>query len=273
MAHVKKVFKSKYPVMKLLSKHTSVVSSPLSFFASKAGGLLLVFMLCLAVSARATINVNDFYDFGESDLGAALGKTSNSTTDIGGDQIVGALHATGTPKYSSDVSPQAAKLGSKLSIDLGAENAYFSAGSAITAVDNLGFDGFFKFSTTDVEERGMPFYLGCSGADGIGLIVANGMLKVLFGGVDFLDTGVFVTADTWYYIAVVRSNSNTSVYVNSVEPIDLDSAKKPKPASKLTQVGNIFRGSVDNLRIFTFEEGQFRPSDLQIADDSGSSGK
>ena len=262
------------PLMKLLSKHASIVSAPLSFLASRVGGLLLVgcaFVLGLASSAHATINVYDFYDFGESDLGAAPVKTSNSTTDIGGDQIIGALHATGTPRYSSDVSPQAAKLGSTSSIDLGADNSYFSAGSAVTAVDNLGFDGFFKFSITDVKESCMPFYLGCSGGDGIGLIVTNGMLKVLFGGVAFLDTGVFVTADTWYYIAVVRTSFNTSIYVNSAEPIDLDSARKPKPASKLTQVGNTFWGNTDNLRIFAFEEGQFHPGDLQIA--SESSGK
>jgi hypothetical protein len=179
-----------------------------------------------------------------------------------------------TPVYTGSVSADAAACtGSTLAMTFDGSSYYRGTGVWTSAVDNVGMECWAKTNSS-----GGYHSLVYNGNDsgGYGIYQAGNTFKGLAQGVAFFggsDQGNVVEGE-WVHLAMVISNGVGSIYVNgvlngtpfSVAPAapqgytSLASAIKPSGGTD----GDRFNGDLDEVRIFTFEPGQFSVSDLLI---------
>ncbi len=134
-----------------------------------------------------------------------------------------------------------------------------------TATDNFCLEAWFK---VDVAANTMVVNNGNGGFNGFGLILHdNGhagrvTYMGLFGGNRFLDTNVNVTPGVATHLAVARVAGQTTVYLNGrAYPHE---GTFPNPADGAFHIGLSpqFKGQVDEVRLWVFAPGQFKPSEL-----------
>jgi hypothetical protein len=142
----------------------------------------------------------------------------------------------------------------------------YSRTSNLTAKqDNFGIEGWFKVTGTSDQVLAMN---GSDDSAGFGLFVKYGQIYGLYPGVAWLPTGFTPTANEWFYVALVRDNGTTAMYVNNTTPID-DGVSTPQAASAQFTIGSgtigYLKGSADEVRVFHFAEGGFSAADLLIS--------
>jgi|GEM_PF-6440525 len=134
-----------------------------------------------------------------------------------------------------------------------------------TATDNFCLEAWFKVDTAG---NTMVVNNGNGGFNGFGLILHdNGhagrvTYMGLFGGNRFLDTNVNVTPGVATHLAVARVAGQTTVYLNGrAFP---HAGAFPNPADGAFHIGLSpqFKGQVDEVRLWVFAPGAFKPSDL-----------
>src|SRR6266436_6197806 len=109
--------------------------------------LSLAFTVGLAPCAHATVTNVAWYRLGENDPGAASGQIVNSTTM----DFVGTNHLKrfGSPRYTNDVSTDAAKLGSTLAVRFDGASQFYSNAVVTTARNNFGIEAWARLLTTN----------------------------------------------------------------------------------------------------------------------------
>lgn len=134
-----------------------------------------------------------------------------------------------------------------------------------TATDNFCLEAWFK---VDTAANTMVVNNGNGGFNGFGLILHdNGhagrvTYMGLFGGNRFLDTNINVTPGVPTHLAVARVAGQTTVYLNGrAFP---HAGAFPNPADGAFHIGLSpqFKGQVDEVRLWVFAPGEFKPSDL-----------
>ena len=243
----------------------------------------------LGFYARSEIVVQGYYRLGENDTGAANGvagknPTYGSGTGTNPASPVGGTLAQFTPSgsaqyaYSSSVAATAASAtGSTLAMNFGGGNGFYYKNTNLTNnTDNWGIEGWFRVSNTATKQ--VLTYNGQSdpataGSNGFGLMVENGNAKGIINGVG-IDSGISVTANTWFYLAMVRNNGSNQLFVNNTTAINGGTSANTAATSWFTIGGSnnnppnqaFMTGAADEVRLFTIGAGGFNANtDLLIA--------
>ncbi len=225
---------------------------------------ILVLLLLLAASTgQAAITVVAEYRFGESDPGA-LPNTPGANPSL---PSVGSnpLTRNGTPAYSG-ITPRVVP--SALSMAFNAGSDRYSGAIVSTATDNFGVEAWVK-SNGSVALNATLVYNGNTGNSGWGLFRAGNEYGFLYGGV-VLD-GVVPISTQWTHLALVRDGGTNRFFVNGVQQVAAGGAPNP-PVGNFLVGGNPlvategFDGLIDEVRVFTFEPGQFNVLDLNFGE-------
>jgi hypothetical protein len=227
--------------------------------------------------AHANVVGGGYYHLGEADPGAVAGNTGNPTTTDSSGAGMDLTYWTGTQVYSSSVAASAAAtVGSSLSMDFAGDGFYLTQASCLTAAtDNFGIEGWFNVdylaqmglccNGDGLSGYGFGLYVIDANADGI--YTAQGY----YCGRNLFDTGFAPTAGQWFYMAMVRDNGVTKMYINGTDEMVVSTTAEPGSAAYTPQFSlgvvsyDFFAGKADEVRVFTFEAGAFNASrDLLI---------
>jgi hypothetical protein len=229
----------------------------------------------VAANLAQAITVDSYYRMGEGDPGAVDGAAAPVFYDSSGHGYSTVAYG-GAPTYTASVcASAAAATGSSLAVDFGTSTVYvdWHAG-AYQTTDNFGIEGWFMTRNPDGEyEAGADCFVHCGDAlsSGYGLWVRNGTIQGLYAMVTWIDTGIAVDAEEWFYAALVRDSGNTTMYVYADDQLSvIDFGAYPAPYMPTQQVSygiggyNPANGCGDEIRVFTFGAGQFNSADLLI---------
>ncbi|HEX4332105.1 MAG TPA: FG-GAP-like repeat-containing protein [Usitatibacter sp.] len=209
------------------------------------------------------------YRLGEDDPGATVGAVGNAATmDAAGGFPLGRVN---TPHYA------AGAVGSGTGVALnGTGDGYASTGTVTDAVRNFGVEVWVK-SNGSTSGNAFLAFTGNGSFSGFGLLRLGGSYAGLLGGVDIAAGNNEIPVTTaWTHLALVRNNDITQVYVNGV-PMGSTSGATPRNASwpggspgtgtfvgSDLDGGSAFDGTLDDVRFFTFSDGGFDVSRLNV---------
>jgi hypothetical protein len=224
---------------------------------------LAIGMLSFAARLQAAINVVDYWHLGENDPGAVAGAAMSNSLDIVGGHT---LTNSGALTYSTNVSASASvATGSYLGLQF-TNNAFATSAAIPGLTTNFGVELWVNPATASGAQS--IFYNGNSGGSGWGLYVSGNTFAGLFGGVSFIFGSVTFTPGTWNHVALVKSGTVATLYVNGAVSATL--ARTPNsPAGQITVGANFgatenFSGLIDEIRVFTFAANQFSTNDLLL---------
>jgi hypothetical protein len=152
--------------------------------------------------------------------------------------------------------------------DPNAENTFF--GPPINANAGNANWGIQCYDATQDANgiRGILF----NGTDGgYGLMVYNGFYSGIVNGVGILQ-GTVAPDGNWHNIALVNDDGVVKLFIDGVLNVSATlGGSLPFTANDYFTIGsakfqNFVSGSIDEVRLFTFEEGAFRPEDLLTYD-------
>ncbi|MCA9926806.1 MAG: Ig-like domain repeat protein, partial [Anaerolineales bacterium] len=217
------------------------------------------------------LNVLGYWQLGEDDAGATNGLAGNDPT-LGQDSTGLNPALDLTPEGSPSYEAVDGSFGSVLAMSFnGSTDGYIRATAVTTATDNFGVEAWVK--PTGATGPQFIVYNGVYGNNnGFGLLINGGTYQGTYGRASgrTFDTGVAATADVWAHVALVRDNGVTRLYVNGSQVFE-DNTVMPNAAGDAFSVGkrpillqDYLSGSIDDLRIFTFDPGTFDPQDLGI---------
>lgn len=239
--------------------------------------LLLLTPALLGLAARplgATINVAAYWRLGEDDPGAVAGNPGNvATLDSAGGFN---LSRFGSPSYASGVASRLAmRFRNPCSFPC-ATDSYEGNNSPLAGTsDNFGIEAWVK--PDDPGDTGVIAYDGHYGdnfaAGGWGLAQCGGgaYCSVFVDGGGFNNPVVVsgpVATSAWTHVAFVFSAGTATLYVNGT-PYVSSSVAPPIPPQFGVSIGpqrfdKGFNGLIDEVRVFTFQPGQFQVSDLLL---------
>jgi sugar lactone lactonase YvrE len=226
---------------------------------------ILGWMIASTFTAGATITILDYWHLGENDAGAISGGAVTNLIDSAGSKN---LTAQGTATYTTDVSASAAaRTGSSLSVVF-TNGALASSTIVSSAVDNFGIECWVK-PGADVAGGQIIVYNGSTATSGWGLLLSGSQFLGLFGGVEIFGTGA-ASPNVWTHVALVRDSGNATLYVNGVASGNSSSLPHTPdsgfaiaaPPQVPINSGQSLTGRVDEVRVFTFNPGQFSTNDL-----------
>jgi len=234
--------------------------------------------LFIASSCAAAVQPVAQYRLGEDDPGAGASSAGQATTlDHGPSHLD--LTRSGTPHYSSDVAPgAAAATGSTLSMQFKSSSldVYWRDPIALPA-DNFGIETWVKTAADPAAgSQAVIVSDGTAGTNGVGFVrTAN---ATPLGGTEAVYAGMFggttigfsaAPAGQWVHLAMVRSAGIDTFYINgqsagtgstpASDPglaFTIAASYCPQCAS-VNPTSSAFDGNVDEVRLFTFQPGQF----------------
>ncbi|MCX6923869.1 MAG: hypothetical protein NT154_11785 [Verrucomicrobia bacterium] len=209
-----------------------------------------------------------YYRLGENDPGAVAGQTVGATTI---DIVHGVnLAVVGTPPvYATNTGVS----GSRLCVDMAGGGFANHTGFALNA--NWGVEAWVKAASTtpsrSTDGYATIVFNGDSASDGMGIMqTPGGQFIGICGGVALVG-GATVVPGAWTHLAIVTTGGTTTFYVNGVPT---GTAPGPFPPSGFFGIGinpagygggELFEGSLDEARGFTFAPGGFSTNDLLLA--------
>lgn len=224
----------------------------------------LTILLCLLISVPAfagPINVLAHYRLGDADPGATSGNTVNATTvDSSGNGNT--LTRFGSPTYvpGSPYDPTG------LGVSFSGLGDYFAGPEITVGTDNFGIEAWVNASSTSPGNRSIA-YNGRTDISGFGLFQINNQFAFLYGGVT-VPTVATVTQGQWVHLALVRDTGMTSFFVDGTLVFSSFDGPNPLDGTGGMMIGanhvgtENFEGSISEVRLFTFDPGTFRESDL-----------
>ncbi len=222
---------------------------------------LLLWLALFAVPAQAAITVLAHYRLGESDPGAAPGVTGAMQTI---DTVQGNhLNRVGTPRYASEGRPQP---GSTLSMSFNGTTDRYLGPVLSTLTTDFGIEAWVKSNGSSAGNATLA-YNGRTDSTGWGLFRLGSSYGFLYGGVAAVAAAPISTQ--WTHLALVREGGTTRFFVNGVQATTSTAAPAAATGNFLL-AGNplvaseFFDGLVDEVRVFRFQPGQFRVTDLNL---------
>ena len=111
-------------------------------------------------------------------------------------------------------------------------------------------------------------------AGGMGLFQFGTQWQGLISGIAWIGTGAAVVPNTWTHLAIVTTGGATTFYVNGVANYTASFSPAPPTSIGDFSIGydahpyagrpSYFQGLIDEVRIFTFEPGDFTTDDLLL---------
>lgn len=221
-------------------------------------------------SVHGAVVTQALYRLGEDDAGAANGMTATATLEHGSGASLSALES---PTYRAD----GALNGSALSVEFGPggtnerfEENVLPAGARVAT--NVGMEAWVRIDGAAGDENLVIGKAGSVNQTGYGLLQKknSSILQAWIGGARVF--GNFdATSDEWTHIAVVIKGSSDpyEFYVDGGLSSTATGGTPAVPDEELVigghQTTTGLAGRIDELRIFTFEEGDFdATSDLTL---------
>lgn len=230
--------------------------------------LLAAMMLWGQSKVHAAVDTLYYWRLGEAERAAEGNVAPGAVDSISGI----ALAATGAPTYTEDVASVARdRTGSGFGVELnGSTQAFRGADSLDTPFVNFGFELWVRPKALP-QDYSLIFYTGDTRTDGWGIYQHGASMGVSYGGLGrFGDAAV--TVGQWTHLAVVVTGQGSTFYVDGVTN-DVYRSLPPNPPSGGVAIGahpqlplgEFFNGSIDEVRVFRFDEDQFQPTDfLQV---------
>jgi hypothetical protein len=224
----------------------------------------------LAVVLAATVTcsaqtVTHLFRAGENDSAAGNGLALAATTidAVGSTNL--SLVGAGSATYTSSTTVS----GSSLAFAFTGGNSYAGAvDTSLTTSASFAMELWFK--ATSLSTTQALFYNGDTGGNGVGLFLDGSNLVGMAGGVFMVSGSTTLTTDTWYHAALVSSGGTITYYLNDVSEISR-AANFVDPTSGALSIGGnnsgdeLFNGSIDQARIFTFASGTFNTGMLSYS--------
>lgn len=235
------------------------------------------------------VHTLNYYPMGEAEGGVPGTRTTNTVDLMMGNTLVTSrTHSVNRPAYSADV-PSDPAVASTRSMEFFAhpltgyqdDPCYVSAHFSSTLTDNFGLECWVKSASVDdlriIAYNGNADLPLIYSKNGFGIIQNGGSVAALFGGVtDFGYTPI--ATNVWTHLALVRDNGVATFYVNGEPTGSTTSAPIAVThyvataktlgfvlgASDYSPNNFNFAGKIDELRIFTFFPGTFRPDSLRV---------
>lgn len=231
---------------------------------ASVASLLWVSSFGLAGEARADVDVEAWYRLGEDGLLVDTSGNGHEFRTVIGTSAVESTHPpSATNPAGNDF------LGSAFYYTGGDDGGMFNPGFQLPD-DNFGVEFYVKVK--DLKTAGMLF---CNGAPtekrGIEFSFdpKRGGLQSSLCGFRYVGDSYMPREDEWVHVAMVRDSGISTFYINGVANGDTTADDMGTPAEKeVIHVGvapgngQKFSGSMDELRIFTFNSGSFRVKDL-----------
>lgn len=225
---------------------------------------LLFVGLAAAITGSAQTTTH-LFRAGENDSGAGNGLALAATTvdAVGSTNL--SLVGTGSATYTSSTFVS----GSSLAFVFTGGNSYAGAvDTSLTTSASFAMELWFKASSLSTTQA--LFYNGDTGGNGVGLFLDGSNLVGMAGG-RFMATGeTTLTTGTWYHAALVSSGGTITYYLNGVSEISR-SANFIDPISGALSIGGnnsgdeLFTGTIDQAKIFTFTSGSFNTGMLSYS--------
>ncbi len=176
------------------------------------------------------------------------------------------LRRMGHPALSSDAQTRGDNQESSSVVFDGVDDRYDATPPLLMQTDNFGIEVWVKLRSDDMSSVVLN---GHGAANGYSIMCQNGKWAFLCGGVDFGRSDCDVALDTWQHVAIVRDSGVSKLYVN--RRACYQTKTKPNPPEGIFCIGggsspsDTMDGAVGEVRVFTFEPGQFQPeSDLLL---------
>lgn len=218
--------------------------------------------------AHAAIRTTLHFRMGESALGLP------GTAIVSSIEALNApvrLTAVGNASYDSSVAESAeARTGSALALrfDGASQHAWIDRALS-TAVDNFGLELWVRPESLP-EGFALVAYNGDTRSNGWGFYQYGAMFGIAFGGGVGLVGNAPATVGTWVHLAMVRDRGVTTFYVDGVAG-ESSNVVPETPAGGFAiashpqdPAGEFFNGAIDEVRLFTFDAGQFSVDDLLL---------
>jgi len=241
--------------------------------------LLLLTPALLSAAARpaaATITVAAYWRLGDVDPGAVAGALGNPVTV----DLVGGfnLDRFGSPSYEGGgISPLAVHFRS-CSFPCSSDSYGLGPASPLAGtIDNFGIEAWVK--PDDLGGAGAIAYNGPYGDNlspgGWGIAQCGGGTYCgIFGDHDLVSRPVVISdpvlTSAWTHVAFVRSAGIPTLYVNGKSYVS-SYLSPPHPANFGMAIaplnrsfGGNFDGVIDEVRVFSFQSGEFQVSDLLL---------
>jgi hypothetical protein len=223
--------------------------------------LLLLLVLALS-SGHAAVTTIASYQLGDADPGAVAGA-------IGADPTLPSvgtvdLARSGAPVYSADTP---AFIGSNLSMRFDGDDDHYAGAQLSTATDNFGIEAWVKSDGNTATNAALA-YNGSTSFGGWGLFRAGSNYGFLYGGITIV--GVAPLTTEWTHLALVREAGTTRMFVDG-QMLYQSGVAPAAPAGDFMIGGNPqlagegFDGLIDEVRVFTFEPGEFSIDDLNLS--------
>ncbi len=239
--------------------------------------LSAITLLIMPGIVMAAVTNVALYHLGENDSGASSGSVGSDTTvdAMGAYNLSKTASSSSLPAYSNDTIAGGSTLSMKFDGTDASPQRYGYASNISSLTDNFGIEVLVRADTTDFATgSSLLAYNGDTGGNGgWGLYRAGNTYSGLYGGVTFV-SGIAAVPGMWTHLALVRASGTTTLYADGIA-IGTSTAAPKTPYSNGFFVGGnadesgtgkeSFRGSVDNVRVFSFNEGQFNASaDLNV---------
>jgi hypothetical protein len=234
-------------------------------------------------SVRSEIVVQGYYRLGENDTGAVNGAAGQNPTN---GQTGGTLNqftpipGNNTPQYfyTNNVSSTAATYtSSTLAMSFNGGNGFYYKAPVTAATNNWGIEGWFKVTNATNKQvlvsNGQTIAGSGSTPAGFGLMVEGGKAKGYFGGGPTFDPGFTITANQWFYLAMVRDNGVNKMYFNDSGTVLTGNNVANTAAQNTFSIGGVnnptstnyaddffLTGAADEVRVFTIGAGGFNPA-------------
>ncbi len=254
---------NRYPTRHSVATHRPWVSH---FGSGPLLALLMGLIVAPAPDARTEIVPLHHVRMGEAEAdvqpGTAVFVVHSSTSATN-------LYANGDAAYTTAGLGAAARDGSSLAVQLnGTESYLYNLGVQPLPGSDFGMEIWVR---PDSLPAGFAIvaYSGDTRFNGFGFYQNGAELGVSYGGSGRFGS-IVATVGRWVHLAMVMEHGTSTFYSNgvAVATTNLAIASPTKGvavgAHPQSPPGEYFAGAVDELRLFTFEPGGFRPTDLLV---------
>jgi hypothetical protein len=225
---------------------------------------LLVVGLAAAITGSAQTTTH-LFRAGENDSGAGNGLALAATTvdAVGSTNL--SLVGTGSATYTSNTTVS----GSSLAFAFTGGNSYAGAvDTSLTTSASFAMELWFK--ATSLSTTQALFYNGDTGGNGVGLFLDGSNLVAMAGNRFMVAGETTLTTGTWYHAALVSSGGTITYFLNGASELSR-AANFFDPTSGALYIGGntsgdeLFNGTIDHARIFTFTSGTFNTGMLSYS--------
>ena len=227
------------------------------------GSLLAATLLSTGVS-HATITVSSLWHMGETGTVGANNRPQDSSD---GDGNFNNFGGGSTGQIGTDAPPPGSSAYLKL---FGLADAYYTPSpTQVIPADNFGIELWVRVATADLNQSGKKILLlgNTTGAYSITMNDGGSGWRASTNGTSYIGDPVPATGDAWTHLALIRNNGVNEFYVNGVLAGSNTNGTDNNGIIHLginSGGGNTFKGDVDEMRLFTFNSGEFAPADLEF---------